>query len=177
MRNQSSLLLMENSGFKEKVKKQNRTSFSKIINIGLSRSMKLKYLLYDKFCNHSEGVFCVPFFCADGLFRKGNRKFQIFILICDRSWTFNYYFFEVITVCWINLRLLKVMTENLFRFEHSTSKKFENRPTISVVNRAMTNPVKDFKSFEQDGKLVILTSKFNITYVVGSGLKSAEDLR
>lgn len=108
------------------------------------------------------------------------------------------------------------MTENLFRFEHSTSKKFENRPTVSVINRGMfwrrvtksrlfdtqstkldhkkivkkrkdspifsifgtlSQPITDFKSFEQDGKLVILTQKFNITYVVGSGLKSPEDLR
>ena len=34
-----------------------------------------------------------------------------------------------------------------------------------------------FSHYEQDGKLLILTANFNITYVVGSGLKTGEDLR
>ena len=73
---------------------------------------------------------------------------------------------------------VQVMTENLFRFEYSAKGTFENRPTISVVNRNMTLLANvKFNHYEQGGKLFILTSKFNITYVVGSGLKTSEDLR
>ena len=72
----------------------------------------------------------------------------------------------------------QIMTENLFRFEYSENGNFENRPTISVVNRNMTllsNVI--YNHYEEGGKLYIMTSKFNISYVVGSGLKTSEDLR
>ena len=70
------------------------------------------------------------------------------------------------------------MTENLFRFEYSSSGTFENRATLAVVNRNMTlEKSVAFQHFEQDGKLFILTAKFNISYVVGSGIKAPDDLR
>ena len=73
---------------------------------------------------------------------------------------------------------VQVMTENLFRFEYSTTGTFENRPTLAVVNRNMTLQKQvGFQHYEQDGKLFILTAKFNITYVVGSGIKAPDDLR
>lgn len=69
----------------------------------------------------------------------------------------------------------QVLTDFTFRFEYSESGVFENRPTLTIVNRNLRVP--HFKTYEQDGKLLILTENFNISYVVGSGLKSGEDLR
>ena len=70
----------------------------------------------------------------------------------------------------------QVLTDFTFRFEYSETGVFENRPTLTIVNRNLSE-VPHFTTYEQDGKLLILTSGFNITYVVGSGLKSGEDLR
>ena len=70
----------------------------------------------------------------------------------------------------------QVLTDFTFRFEYSETGVFENRPTLTIVNRNLSE-VPHFTTYEQDGKLLILTSDFNITYVVGSGLKSGEDLR
>lgn len=70
----------------------------------------------------------------------------------------------------------QILTEDLFRFEYSESSTFENRPTLTFLNRNLTDYPK-FNHYEQDGKLLILTKDFNITYVVGSGLKTSEDLR
>ena len=55
----------------------------------------------------------------------------------------------------------QVLTEDLFRFEYSETGEFENRPTLTFVNRNLTD-VPKFSHFEQDGKLVILTTNFNI---------------
>ena len=55
----------------------------------------------------------------------------------------------------------QVLTEDLFRFEYSETGEFENRPTLTFLNRNLTD-VPKFSHFEQDGKLVILTSNFNI---------------
>ena len=66
---------------------------------------------------------------------------------------------------------IQILTENVFRFEYSKSGQFEDRPTLTVVNRNFTinNGIPKFTQFVQDGKMVILTSQFNITYVIGSG--------
>ena len=67
------------------------------------------------------------------------------------------------------------MTENVFRFEYSEKGTFENRPSLAIIKKNMTQQVK-FKAYETGRKLLILTDKFNVTYVVGSSLKSSEDL-
>ena len=74
---------------------------------------------------------------------------------------------------------IQLLTYNVFRFEYSKSGIFEDRPTLTVVNRNFTtnNGIPDFTHFEQDGKLFVLTWQFNITYVVGSALGYPEALR
>ena len=55
----------------------------------------------------------------------------------------------------------QVLTEDLFRFEYSETGEFENRPTLTFLNRNLSD-IPKFTHFEQDGKLVILTANFNI---------------
>ena len=69
----------------------------------------------------------------------------------------------------------QVLTDFTFRFEYSETGVFENRPTLTIVNRNLSAP--HFHTYEQDGKLLILTQDFNVSYTVGSGLKTGEDLR
>ena len=67
-----------------------------------------------------------------------------------------------------------VLTPQMIRLEWSPGAKFEDRPSLVVLNRRL--PVPQFTQTTESGSLIIRTSALELRYTVGSGKFTPENL-
>ena len=65
-----------------------------------------------------------------------------------------------------------VLTSKMIRIEYSSSRQFEDRATLAIVNRKL--PVPSFTTEEADGYLYIRTADITLRYKIGSVIKAAD---
>ena len=65
-----------------------------------------------------------------------------------------------------------VLTSRMIRIEYSSTKQFEDRATLAIVNRRL--PVPAFSSEESDGYLYIRTADVTLRYKVGSVIRATD---